>query len=153
MIKLEIRQVEDNESLPYNLLYLADPSEEAVSDYTRRGTCYIGTIGDKTVGVCVLLPTRPFTVELVNLAIDEEYQGRGFAKKMIGYAINIAKENNYKVMEVGTGNAGIGQLALYQKCGFVINSVDFDFFRKHYSEAIFENGIECRHMVRLSMDL
>lgn len=153
MKKIEIRKIGDNESLPYNLLYLADPSQDAVSDYTQRGTCYIGLVDGVVAAVCVLLPTRPFTIELVNLAVGDEYQGQGYAKRMISYVVNVAKENNYKVMEVGTGNAGIGQLALYQKCGFTISSVDFDFFRKHYPEPIFENGIECRHMVRLSMDL
>lgn len=57
------------------------------------------------------------------------------------------------MLEVGTGNAGISQLALYQKCGFTIIEIDFDFFRKNYTESIFENGIEYRHMVRLGMDL
>lgn len=153
MEKFEIRKIDTKETPPFDLLYLADPSEEAVSDYLKRGTCYIGIIRDKVVGVCVLLPTRPFTVELVNLAIDEEYQRQGYAKRMIEHVVNVARESNFNTMEVGTGNAGIGQLALYQKCGFTITSVDFDFFRKHYPEPIFENGIECRHMVRLSMDL
>ena len=31
--------------------------------------------------------------------------------------------------------------------------IDFDFFTRHYSEAIFENGIKCRDMIRLSRDL
>lgn len=57
------------------------------------------------------------------------------------------------MLEVGIGNAGMGQLALYQKCGFTIIGTNFDFFRKNYTERIFENGIECRHMVRLGMDL
>ncbi|MFC0472483.1 histidine phosphatase family protein [Halalkalibacter kiskunsagensis] len=31
--------------------------------------------------------------------------------------------------------------------------VDMDFFIKHYPEEIFENGIQCRDMIRLSQDL
>lgn len=153
MEKFRIRKIDQNEEPPYDLLYLADPSEEAVNDYLHRGECYLGLIDVKIIGVCVLLPTRPFTVELVNLAIDEKHQSRGYGKKLIEYVIQIAKEKHYKTLEVGTGNAGIGQMALYQKCGFTITSVDFDFFRKHYSEPIFENGIECRHMIRMSLDL
>ncbi|WP_298614537.1 hypothetical protein [uncultured Odoribacter sp.] len=65
----------------------------------------------------------------------------------------MGRRKGAQMLEVGTGNAGIGQLALYQKCGFTIIEIDFDFFRKNYTESIFENGIECRHMVRLSMDL
>ena len=57
------------------------------------------------------------------------------------------------VLEVGTANAGTGQLAFYQKCGFEIDGIDRDFFRRNYPDPIFENGIECRHMVRLRIEL
>lgn len=153
MKKIEIRKLRTDETPPYDLLYLADPSVEAVKDYLTRGTCYIGTLNNAIIAVCVLLPTRPFTLELVNLAVDEAYQKQGCAKAMIAFMIQEAKTQHYHTFEVGTGNAGIEQMALYQKCGFTIQSVDFDFFRKHYPEPIFENGIECRHMIRMGMDL
>ncbi|HCO66890.1 MAG TPA: GNAT family N-acetyltransferase [Dysgonomonas sp.] len=148
---MEIKLVD--KEYPYDLLYLADPSEEAVADYLHRGKCYVAYSEDKIVGEYVLLPTRPFTIELVNVAVAEEYHGKGIGKKLVKHAISMAKNQKYKVIEVGTGDAGIGQLALYQKCGFMMASIDFNFFKKHYSETIIENGIECRHMVRLSMDL
>jgi len=149
-----INLLKKDEPLPYDLLYLADPSEEAVAYYTSNGFCYVGRTEDGTIiGEYVLLPTRPFTIELVNVAVKEEFQNKGYGKKLVLHAISEAKEKNYKTIEVGTGNAGIAQMALYQKCGFTITSVDFDFFRKHYSERMYENGIECRHMIRLSMDL
>ncbi|NDV68489.1 GNAT family N-acetyltransferase [Dysgonomonas sp. 25] len=153
MENLEIKLLDKTATPPYDLLTLADPSEEAVAYYLDRGYCYVGYLGQTAIGEYVLLPTRPFTIELVNLAVDEAYQNKGYGKKLIAHAIGIAKEKGFHVLEVGTGNAGIGQLALYQKCGFTITSVDIDFFRKHYSEPIYENGIECRHMVRLTMDL
>ena len=34
-----------------------------------------------------------------------------------------------------------------------IDGIDRDFFRRNYPEPIFENGIECRHMVRLRIEL
>jgi hypothetical protein len=68
-------------------------------------------------------------------------------------AVHRAKRNGYKTIEVGTGNSSIGQLALYQKCGFRITGIDRDFFIRHYEEDIFENDIQCRDMVRLSQDL
>ena len=48
---------------------------------------------------------------------------------------------------------GAGQIALYERCGFVRCGIDEDYFRKHYPAPIFENGVECRHMVRLRMEL
>lgn len=81
------------------------------------------------MGVYVLLPTRPVTVELVNIAVAEEQQGRGIGKQMVMHAIQTARRDGYSVMEVGTGNSSIGQLALYQKCGFRIVAVDMDFLQ------------------------
>ena len=149
----EIRKLREDDIIPYDLLYMADPSVEAIKDYLARGCCYIGCLDNMIIGVYVLLPTRPFTVELVNLAVNEKYQNIGYGRLLVYHAIETARDENYRVMEVGTGNAGIGQLALYQKCGFTIYAVDFDFFSRHYDEPVFENGIECRHMIRMRMDL
>jgi ribosomal protein S18 acetylase RimI-like enzyme len=100
-----------------------------------------------------LLPTRPETVELVNIAVSENEQGKGIGKQLVMDAIQISKMRGYKTIEVGTGNSSIGQLALYQKCGFRITSVDPDFFIRHYEDKIFENGIWCKDMIRMSQDL
>lgn len=146
--------LEDISQAPMELLYTADPSEEAVADYLRRGRCFIGTVEGTLAGVYVMLPTRPFTVELVNVAVKEEFRGRGYGKQMVDHSIARAREAGYKTIEVGTGNSGMAQLGLYQKCGFSMTHIDVDFFRRHYRwPVIDENGIECRHMVRLSQDL
>jgi ribosomal protein S18 acetylase RimI-like enzyme len=105
------------------------------------------------IGVYVLLPTRPETIELVNIAVDEKQKGKGIGKQLVLHAIENAKQQGYKTMEIGTGNSSIRQLALYQKCGVRITGVDRDFFVKHYPEPIFENGIQCRDMIRLSQEL
>ena len=68
-IDLSIEQTGPHEEIPYELLYEADPSREAVADYIARGSCYIARIEGRTVGVSVLLRTRPFTMELVNLCV------------------------------------------------------------------------------------
>jgi hypothetical protein len=47
----------------------------------------------------------------------------------------------------------INQLALYQNMGFRIAGVDVDFFTRNYPEAIVENGIVCRDMIRLKYDV
>jgi len=43
-------------------------------------------------------------------------------------------------------------MMLYQKCGFRIVGVELDYFRKNHEEKIFENGIECRDMIRMRME-
>lgn len=151
---MDIREFLSVEELPYDLLYEADPSREAVEDYTRRGKCYGAFDSDGLpVGICVLLRTRPFTMELVNLSVRTDFQRRGVGRSLIEYAKHKSRSERCTVLEVGTANAGTGQLAFYQKCGFEIDGIDRDFFRRNYPEPIFEDGIECRHMVRLRIEL
>ena len=152
-MKIDIRKLNEGEKLPMDLLLLADPSREIVEEYVNRGECFIAEIEQQTIGVYILLPTRPGTVELVNVAVVEDQHGRGIGKWLVLDAIKVAKTKGYKTIEIGTGNSSVGQLALYQKCGFRIIGVDMDFFVRHYSKKIFENGIQCRDMVRLSQDL
>ncbi|MGX8177137.1 GNAT family N-acetyltransferase [Exiguobacterium artemiae] len=114
---MNIRQLSAYENPPMELLLLADPSQKLVEEYLKRGSCFVAEIRNQLIGVHVLLPTRPQTIE------------------------------------IGTGNSSIGQLALYQKCGFRIVGVDLNFFLRHYEEDIIENGIRCTDMIRLSQDV
>ncbi|MFT0802686.1 GNAT family N-acetyltransferase [Bacillus swezeyi] len=148
-----IRKLPSENALPMDLLLSADPSEKLVKDYAKRGQCFTAEINREIAGVYILLATRPETAELVNIAVKEEMQGKGIGKQLIMHALKTAKSEGFKTIEIGTGNSSIGQLALYQKCGFRITGVDRDFFIRHYSEPIYENGIQCIDMIRLSQDL
>lgn len=152
MFKL-IRELNKDEELPLELLLLADPSEKLVREYISRGKCFIMNLDGRVIGTYVLIPTRPETVEIVNVAVNEEYHGNGYGKQLVLHAVETAKRDGYKTIEIGTGNSGIVQLALYQKCGFRMTSIDRDFFVRHYDEPIYENGIQVIDMVRLSQDL
>lgn len=145
--------IHETEDLPMELLLLADPSERLVKEYVARGQCYIMEQDGRIIGTYVLIPTRPETVELVNVAVDEELHGKGYGKQLVLHAIESARLNHYKTIEIGTGNSSVVQIALYQKCGFRMTHIDKDFFIRHYDEPIFENGIQCIDMVRLSQDL
>ena len=150
---MDIRLLSDKEKPPMDLLVLADPSPKMVEEYLKEGESYIAESDNQLIGIYVLLPTRPETVEIVNVAVAEKYQGRGIGKFLVVDAIKRAKQKGYKTIEIGTGNSSIGQLALYQKCGFRITGIDIDFFTRHYQEEIVENGIQCRDRIRLSQDL
>jgi GNAT superfamily N-acetyltransferase len=153
MENIKIRKLSKNDKIPYDLLYISDPSIESINEYIDRGDCYIAYKKSDIIDIYVLIKTRPLTLELVNISVEESYQGIGVGKQLLYSAIDVAKKSNAKVLEVGTGNSSISQLAFYQKCGFRIVSIDKDFFTKHYKEKIIENGIECMDMIRLSVDL
>lgn len=150
---MKIRRLDKYEKVPFELLLLADPSPSIVEDYVAKGDCFVAESENQIIGVYVLLPTRTRTVEIVNVAVAEDHQGKGIGKLLVSDAIRVAKSQGYKTIEIGTGNSSIGQLALYQKCGFRIVSVEFNYFIKHYTDEIFENGIQCIDMIRLSKKL
>lgn len=136
-----------------HLLLLADPSRKLVEAYLGSGTCFVAEMDKRMIGVYVLLQKGPELIEIMNIAVDERHHGKGIGKQLIGHAISHAREQGYKTIEIGTGNSGIGQLALYQKCGFRITGIDRDFFNINYTEAIYENGIQCQDMIRLSKSI
>ncbi|MCU0156035.1 GNAT family N-acetyltransferase [Bacillus safensis] len=150
---IHIRPLSGDQSVPMDLLLLADPSKEKVLTYVQSGSCYAAYHEQDVIGVYVLLSLSQHTVEIINVAVKESWQGKGIGKQLIRHAIAEAKAAGFQTVEIGTGNSSIQQLALYQKCGFRMTSIDHDFFLKHYDEPIFENGIQCMDMVRLSLTL
>lgn len=150
---MQIRKLRKDEVPPIDLLLHADPSEEMIMGYLQRGVCYVAEMNNEVIGVYVLLPTRPGTMEIVNVAVSTHYRGKGIGKALVQDAIENARLSGYNAVEIGTGNSSINQLALYQKCGFRIIGIDPDFFIRNYSEEIFEYGIQCRDMIRLKLDL
>lgn len=150
---ITISKLENAHDLPWDLLLLADPSRELVEEYVKRGYCYVAREGEEVVGEYVLIRTHPQTIEIVNIAVKEECQGQGIGKKLVLHAIEEAGKLKAKTVEIGTGNSGFMQLKLYQKCGFRMFAIDYDFFVKNYEEELFEDGLQVTDMVRLRMEL
>ena len=115
-----------------DLLLLADESEESVADYADRGTTYVARRDGEILGQYVFLHTRPFTAEVVNIAVVPEHQRKGIATAMLRHAVATARAAGFHLLEIGTGDLGVGQIALYERCGFVRCGIDVDYFSKHY---------------------
>lgn len=150
---MNIKKLELNEQVPIQLLLEADPSEQLIMDYVHRGQCFVAEIDQQVIGAYVLLEKTLDTIELKNIVIKDEFQGQGLGKKLLVHSIEQARKKGYQALEVGTGNSSIGQLAFYQKCGFRMIGIDLNFFIRHYSEVIIENGIQCRDMILLRKEL
>ncbi|MEZ5572273.1 MAG: GNAT family N-acetyltransferase [Halioglobus sp.] len=133
------------------LLLSADPDKKAVLSYLPGSEVLVCRDNHVFVGIAVLVETAG-VFELKNIAVLKAYQGKGVAKAMISKIKQLAKELGAKVLEVGTGNSSLSQLALYQKCGFRMHRIESGFFDS-YPEPIFENGIHCIDMVRLRAEL
>jgi len=152
-IDITISKLNSNKDAPMDLLLLADPSEKLVKSYLNKGICYTAEMDGVTVGVVLLMETKPQTIEVMNLAVKEQFQNKGIGKQLLLFVIDEIKKGNAKTIEIGTGNPGVIQMLLYQKCGFRIVEIDFDFFRRNYPERIYANGIECRDMIRMRIDI
>ncbi len=150
---VSISKLDCNKSAPMDLLLLADPSKELVQIYLKKGTCYTADLNDEMVGVILIMEKKTDTIEIMNLAVKEELHNNGIGKQLLLYAIKEIKKGDTRIIEIGTGNPGVVQMLLYQKCGFRIVDIDFDFFRRTHPEPIYENGIECSDMIIMRMDL
>jgi ribosomal protein S18 acetylase RimI-like enzyme len=136
-----------------DLLLLADPDPQAVASYLSSGDCYVAFIDGRLSGVAVLAESAPDTLEIKNIAVAPESQGRGTGKHILGFLIQEARSREYTNMEVTTGNSSLGPLALYQKAGFRIVGITPNYFTEHYTERIEEHGIHCRDRIHLRLDL
>ncbi|GEN90163.1 GNAT family acetyltransferase [Tetragenococcus koreensis] len=149
-MSIEIQKLHKVVEKHYDLLLEADPSKKIIDDYLPRSFCFTAQEEGQLVGVIILLPTRPTTLEVVNLAVQKDFRGQKIGQTLLYFALTFAKENQYEVVEVGTGSTGFEQLYLYQKCGFRMSHIERDFFINHYEQPIFENGLQLKDMVRLS---
>lgn len=132
------------------LLLDADPDKAAVLTYLKNADILVAKTETAIIGIAVLTH-KDGLYELKNIAIHPDHQGKGIAKQLITEIKFLAKSKGASTLDVGTGNSSLGQLALYQKCGFRMHSIDKDFFVNY--EPIFENGIRCIDMVRLRATL
>ncbi|AWB44522.1 GNAT family N-acetyltransferase [Paenibacillus sp. CAA11] len=153
MREVTYRELAAGEEAPMELLLLADPSEKLVRKYLDEGQCIIAELDNELIGEFVLLPRADHTLEIINVAVREQWQGQGYGKQLVKQAILMAKQRNMKCIEIGTGNSSLNQLRLYQRCGFEVYTVIRNFFVDHYEEEIIEDGIPCKHMIRLRMQL
>lgn len=151
-MEMMIKPVDKKTDVPMDLLLLADPSEEMIRRYLTDGRCFIAEIDDEVIGVIILLSKNSETIEIMNLAVHENWQGKGVGTKLLFKAQEEAKLQNAKRLEIGTGNSSLKQLGLYQRCGFRMFEIWEDFFITHYEDPIYENGIPCVDMVRLKID-
>ncbi len=151
--RMNIQRLDKSQAIPWDLLLLADPSKKLVEEYVKDGLMNVAIIDNKIVAEYVLLDRGNGLAEVMNIAVDEKFQGQGIGKQLLMHAIKTAKYIGFKIVEIGTSNASHAQLALYQKCGFKIYHIKKNFFVDNYDEEIYDNGVKCVDMIMLSCKL
>jgi len=152
-LKLELKVLEKGMSIPYDLLLLADPAQAVIDEYINKGKTFLAYHSGELVGVVVLLPLGEEQLEIKNIAVQPDWQGKGIGRRLLQAVIIEAKRTHVKELWIGTGNSSIGQLYLYQSVGFELAEVKWNFFIENYEEPIWEKGIHCKHMLMLRQTL
>ncbi|KXI24537.1 GNAT family N-acetyltransferase [Photobacterium sanguinicancri] len=155
---MRYHQVSPNQVL-LALLLEADPSEASIKRYLPYAWCFVATENTDIRAACIVAPIEyqetqdtPTVVEIFNVSVHAEYQQQGIGSKLLKFAINSLKEKGVIRVELGTGAFGY-QLTYYHRLGFRIDSVLKDHFLDHYTDPIFENGIQHKDMLRLYLNI
>ncbi|RLJ23208.1 acetyltransferase (GNAT) family protein [Chryseobacterium sp. 7] len=139
--------------IPYHLLLLADETKEAINQYIFSSDIYLLHDGTENIAVMALYRKNNSELEIKNVAVIESYRSKGIGSILMNKAKEIAKENHYKTLTVGTSNTGFQQIRFYEKNGFIKSGVLKDFFIENYPAPIYENGLQMKDMVLLSHHL
>jgi ribosomal protein S18 acetylase RimI-like enzyme len=137
------------------LLLLADESLDQVRSYMNRGELHAFVDADlRALGIVLTIPVDD-GVELKAVAVDASQQKRGIGRRMLAAVLEELRRRGVRRAIVGTANAGIGQLAYYQKAGFRLQRIERDFFSpaRGYPAVMEDNGIRLRDMVWMDLEL
>ncbi|MFD1141438.1 GNAT family N-acetyltransferase [Larkinella insperata] len=140
------------DQLPNHLLLLGDENQQLIDMYRPRSLAYQLTLADQIVGICLLQVNGP-AGEIMNIAVEPAHQGQGLGKSLLQHVIEDARQQGLVRLVIKTGNSGIGQIALYQRQGFELTDVHYNYFLQHYPDPIWENGIQCKHQLIFELSL
>ncbi len=147
------RLLSKDEPIPYDLLLLADEFVEVIDKYIFDSEIYVYEEGDRIIALYALYKIDSEEAEIKNIAVDSEYQNKGIGKVLLNEATARAKEKGFKTLAIGTGDAMMIQLQLYQKAGFEMDMIKKNFYLDNYPTPIYENGLRLKHMVVLKKKL
>ena len=78
--------------------------------------------GSDMIGCCILTPSVDRHVQLRQMAVRPDCQGRHIGAQIINFAEQTAREKGFSVLTMNARNPVIG---FYTKCGYEINGSEF----------------------------
>lgn len=138
------------------LFELAEDSAAQLDSYLGSGRVLVARSGDAVVGHLQLVETdRSGEIELKNMAVREDLQGRGIGAQLVRAAIELVAGEAGSSVLVATAAADIGNLRFYQLQGFRMRSIERDAFTAEtgYPAGIVIDGIALRDRVWLDYPL
>lgn len=153
MEQFSFNKITEDTEIPYPLLLLADETTEAIDQYIFKSDIYILNNGTQDIAVMALHENSDSELEIKNMAVIESYRSKGIGSILINKAKEIALENQFKTLTVGTSDTGFQQIRFYEKNDFIKKGIRKDFFIENYPFPIYENGLQMRDMVILEFPL
>lgn len=147
---MEIREVTNNKREYLPLLLLADEQENMIDLYLDRGRMFVLDDGG-VKGECVITDEGDGVLEIKNIAVAPDCQGKGYGRKLIEFVERECTEG-FRILQVGTGDSPL-TVPFYKRCGFVESHRLRNFFVDHYDHPIIECGILLTDMVYLRKSL
>ena len=147
---MKIREVNEDKKQYIPLLLLADEQESMIDRYLERGTMYVLEDGN-VKAECVVTDEGAGILEIKNIAVEPENQGKGYGKALIDF-LACKYKGGYSVLQVGTGDSPL-TIPFYEKCGFVRSHRVPNFFTDNYDHPIYEGGVQLVDMVYLQRRL
>jgi ribosomal protein S18 acetylase RimI-like enzyme len=146
----------EREALQPLLLQADEP--EPLRGYLQVGDVYVLRGGDGDVlgaTVVIIEADGPGTAELKNVAVAAERHKEGLGRRMLAEVLEDLRRRGIGRAIVGTSNAGIGEIAFYQKVGFRLWRIERDYFtpERGYDPKKLESGLVHRDMVWFDRDL
>ena len=111
---MEIIEIKENKKQFLDLLLLADEQEDMIERYLEKGTMY--ALDDGGVRAeCVVTDEGNGILEIKNLAVKQEFQGKGYGRALIDFIVQ-KYTGEYSVLHAGNAEesycAAILQLLL-----------------------------------------
>lgn len=147
---MEITEVKEDKKRFLSLLLLADEQENMIDRYLERGTMFI--LNDNGIKAeCIVTDEGNHILEIKNIAVNPEFQGKGYGKKLIDFLAEFYSED-FDTLQVGTGDSPL-TVPFYEKCGFKRHHIIKNFFTDNYNHPIFECGVQLIDMIYMQKDI
>ena len=150
MTDMKIQEVIDHKKAYLDLLLLADEQEDMIDRYLECGTMYV-LEDDGVKAECVVTDEGGGILELKNIAVVQDCQGKGYGKALVDFLVRTYR-GQYMVLQVGTGDSP-STIPFYESCGFRRHHLVKNFFTDYYDHPIYECGVQLVDMVYLQREL
>lgn len=147
---MEIREIKTRKRQYWDLLFLADEQEEMIEAYLERGEMFVLDDGG-VKAECVVTDEGDGVLEIKNIAVLPEYQGKEYGKLLITF-LEQTYRDSFRILRVGTGDSPL-TIPFYERCGFRESFRRKHFFIEHYDHPIVEGGVLLDDMVYLEKRL